>query len=554
MQYSAKVVDHLGLIAGMVDELGIVDVIDNAITQDLDKRHLSIGQVVKATIINGLGFTGRPVYLTPQFFATKPMELLIGEGIEASWLNDNTIGRALDALYRYGVSPLFGLIAAKAYDALGLKSTYAHLDSTSFKVYGDDYTPNEKFVTLNDEGHKERPCVIEVTQGYSKDHRPDLSQVMLNMIVENQAGIPLAIEALSGNSSDKSTFATNAQTYAALIQTQTTDQCIVADAALYSKANLEILKHSHLHWVTRVPETIKEAQEVIDASCTADSWNPHREDTRYRYITHTCHYGDISQLWVVVHSSEARKRAMLTLSRRYEKQSIKEHHAINTLAKERFACEADANKALVKLHKSLRLTHIESVIEAVGRYNSKGRPANNTTPDYYEYRIVCTPVSSSLQTWQQELHAKSCFILATNDTTKTAQSLIDAYKNQYVVERGFAFLKSKEFFTDAFYLKSPERLEALLMIMALSLMVYTALEYRIRHELKAHSATFSDQKGKPTQRPTARWIFQCFEGIQLLRLNDTNQTLILNLGDQHQLIISLLGRSYEKIYGLGNGV
>lgn len=554
MQYSANVVDHLGLIAGMVDELGIVEVIDGAIVQDMDKRHLSIGQVVKANIINGLGFTGRPIYLTPQFFATKPLDLLLGDGVEASWLSDNTIGRALDTLYRYGVSALFGLIATRAYEVLRLESAYAHLDSTSFKVYGNDYSPNDKFVALDDEDNAERPGVIEVTQGFSKDHRPDLPQVMLNMIVENSAGIPLAIEALSGNSSDKSTFAASAQTYAALIQTHTTDKCIVADAALYSKANLEILRRSSLHWVTRVPETIKEAQTIITDTYGSDTWHLHREDERYRYITHTSDYGGINQLWVIVHSTEAHKRVMKTLARRYEKQSIKEHHAINALAKERFACEADANKALLKLQKSLTLTQMEATIESIERYKSKGRPVKAAQPDYLEYRIVCTPLSSSLQSYQQELHAKSCFILATNDTTKTAQSLIDAYKNQYVVERGFAFLKSKEFFADALYLKSPERIEALLMIMALSLMVYTALEYRIRHELKSHHATFNDQKGKPTATPTARWVFQCFEGIQLLRLHDTAQTLILNLNDQHRLIISLLGRVYEKIYGLGNGV
>jgi len=554
MRCSSKALDHLGLIAGMVDELGIVEVIDSAITQDQEKRHLSIGQVVKASIINGLGFTGRPLYLTPQFFATKPLDLLIGEGIEASHINDNTIGRALDALYRYGVSPLFGLIAARAHKVLGLESAYAHLDSTSFKVYGDDYTPSKKYVTINEDGNEERPSVIEVTHGYSKDHRPDLSQVMLNMIVENSAGIPLAIEALSGNSSDKSTFGASVNRYKELIQTHTANQCIVADAALYSKANLETLKHSHLYWLTRVPETISEAQEMIIASYSSQEWSACKEDERYHYITHTSFYGDVSQLWVIVSSSEARKRALSTLLRRYKKQSDKEIHAIDVLCKERFACEADANKELAKLQKTLRLTQIASSIESTARYKGKGRPAISTEPDYYEYRILCTPLSSSLELYQQELHTKSCFILATNDTTKTAESLIDAYKNQYVVERGFAFLKSKEFFADALYLKSPERLEALLMIMALSLMVYTALEYRIRRELKSSSSTFWDQKGKPTKRPTARWVFWCFEGVQQLRMHDTAERLILNLNDRHRLIISLLGRAYEKIYGLESGV
>lgn len=554
MQYSAKVVDHLGLIAGMVEELGIVEVIDTAITQDHDKRHLSIGQVVKATILNGLGFTGRPLYLTPQFFATKPTELLIGEGICASQINDNTIGRALDGLYHYGVSALFGLIASKAFEALHLESTFAHLDSTSFKVYGNDYHQSDKFIMLDEEGHETRPCTIEVTQGYSKDHRPDLSQVMLNMIVENSAGIPMAMEALSGNSSDKRTFAKSVETYTAHIQTHTADACIVADAALYSAENLSVLKRSQLHWITRVPETLKEAKEAILRTYDLDAWQRHPHDERYGYMTHTSHYGDTPQLWVVVCSQEAKKRSMVTLQRRYDTLSTQELHRISTLCKESFACEADAQKALKKLESSLKLTQINTGIETVCRYDKKGRPAKEAYPDYYEYRIVCRTYCSSLEYYQKELHNKSCFILATNDTNKQATALIDAYKNQYVVERGFAFLKSKEFFADALYLKSPERIEALLMIMALSLMVYTALEYRIRLELKTHSATFGNQKGKPTTTPTARWIFQCFEGIQLLQLHDTLQTLILNLNEHHRLIISLLGKTYEKIYGLGNGV
>ena len=120
MGYSGKNIDHLGLIAGMVDELGIVEVIDNALSQDHEKRHISIGQTIKALIINGLGFTGRPMYLTPQFFATKPTKVLIGEGVKAEHLNENTIGRAMDSLYKHGVSALFSLISSRAFDALKL--------------------------------------------------------------------------------------------------------------------------------------------------------------------------------------------------------------------------------------------------------------------------------------------------------------------------------------------------------------------------------------------------------------------------------------------------
>jgi len=550
MQYSAKVVDHLGLIAGMVEELGIVEVIDKAIVQDTNKRHLSIGQIVKALIINGLGFTGRPMYLTPQFFTTKATEILIGEGIEASQINDNTIGRAMDALYEYGVSPLFGQISVNAFEALHLQPQMIHLDSTSFKVFGDDYAPSDKFITQDEDGQDIRPSVIEVTHGYSKDHRQDLAQVMLNMIVENRAGIPMAIEALSGNSSDKATFAKSAETYASMIQAQTTDACVTADSALYSKENLQILNSSGLNWITRVPESMTESKEAIINSQKIETWQKHANDERYQYITQKSEYADVKQTWVIVYSKEAHQRTIATLNRRYEKLSLAENKAMESFSKERFTCIEDAQKALKKFTKLPKLTEIQITMNSTPIYK-RGRRKKDVAAevDRIEYSFTCRAISSSLERYQKDLHSGSCFILASNNLSKTPQEIIDAYKNQYVVEKGFAFLKSKDFLADAIFLKSPERIEALLMIMALSLMVYTALEYRIRHELQEQNLTFNNQKGKPTKKPTARWVFQCFEGIQALYIHETNKTIILNINEQQRIIISILGKLYEKKYG-----
>ena len=99
--YSSKQLNHLGLVAGMYDELGIGQLIDRLIPQDQEQRTVSIGQAVKAMILNGLGFTQRALYLTPFFFRDKPVNKLIGEGIEAANLNDDVLGRALDAIFDY---------------------------------------------------------------------------------------------------------------------------------------------------------------------------------------------------------------------------------------------------------------------------------------------------------------------------------------------------------------------------------------------------------------------------------------------------------------------
>ncbi len=96
-----------------------------------------------------------------------------------------------------------------------------------------------------------------------------------------------------------------------------------------------------------------------------------------------------------------------------------------------------------------------------------------------------------------------------------------------------------------FYVQKPERVAALLFVMAACLLVYGALEYRIRQSLKKEDKSVPDQKGKPTQNPTARWVFQLFVGIHVLTVPD-GEKLILNLKKEHRDILSLL--SYWNFY------
>jgi transposase len=174
-QYTTQTLKHLGLVAAMVDELGIVSTLDTLIEQDSSQRNVSVGVAIKAMILNGLGFANRQLYLVPQFFENKLLDRLLGEGIESSYLNDKVLGRALDTLYEKGVTALFGIIAVEELKRLGITSEYLHLDSTAFHVDGA-YTQTVAQDTAE-------PSIIKITQGYSKNHRPDLNQVMLNMIV-----------------------------------------------------------------------------------------------------------------------------------------------------------------------------------------------------------------------------------------------------------------------------------------------------------------------------------------------------------------------------------
>ena len=68
--------DHLGIIAGVIKDLGIIEMIDARIQPD-DQEDITTGEAVAGMILNGLGFSDRPLSLTPQFFANKPVALLL---------------------------------------------------------------------------------------------------------------------------------------------------------------------------------------------------------------------------------------------------------------------------------------------------------------------------------------------------------------------------------------------------------------------------------------------------------------------------------------------
>jgi transposase len=75
--YRSQILDHLGLVVGMFDELGIGEVVDNATQQNPEMRDLTVGEAVKAMVLNGLGFINQALYLVPRFFHHKPTYRLI---------------------------------------------------------------------------------------------------------------------------------------------------------------------------------------------------------------------------------------------------------------------------------------------------------------------------------------------------------------------------------------------------------------------------------------------------------------------------------------------
>ena len=147
------------------------------------------------------------------------------------------------------------------------------------------------------------------------------------------------------------------------------------------------------------------------------------------------------------------------------------------------------------------------------------------------------------------------FILATNvldETELTADEMLSKYKDQQAVERGFRFLKDPFFLTDSVFLKSPHRIEALGLIMGLSLLVYTLGQRQLRQTLKRTDSTVKNQLGRPTDRPTLRWIFQCFQSIHLLL--QTGIVQVSNLTEERLHLLKFFPPSSQRYYLLADAL
>lgn len=531
--YSTKGLDHLGLVAGMNKELGIAKIIDKALPNQCDDKLISYGQLVEAMILNGLGFVGRTLHMYPQYFKERPVERLIGKGIKAEYINDDALGRCLDKLYETGVSDIYQTLSASVVEHLGLPCEGINLDSTSIHVDGK-YDQDED------------SQAVKLVRGYSRDHRPELNQVVLNLITENKAGIPVYMQAASGNINDNEGFKNIVKHHISSLKAAQDSQYFIADAALYTAETIQSLDEQKQLFISRAPQKLKQVKAAIAQKSTLDF---NTLDNGYRAAWLESDYGEIKQRWLLIESEQAKKREQHTLDRRMEKASTEAMKSFKKLSRERFSCSLDADKALkiwLKAHNELAISEDEILKLAV--FKQSGRPKLNQQPDCYEYQIT-GQLYWSLKNREERLQEKGMFMLATNDLseTLTMEKMLSLYKSQQSVEKGFRFLKSPDFLTSSLYLKKPERIEALLMVMTCCLMVYAALEHKVRRELKAQSVYFPNLKYKPCQNPTARWVFFCFQGIHVLTISNEQQ-LVLNIEERNSIVIDCMGSIYQKIY------
>jgi transposase len=412
---------------------------------------------------------------------------------------------------------------------------FNHLDTTSFSLTGD-------YVPESDEQ------AIAITHGYSKDHRPDLKQAVLELMVSQDGGVPMVSHTWDGNASDSQIFQARAQALLSTFKQSPTPRYLIADSKLYSQDNAAHLKP--LGFITRIPETLKIVSQVISQALKYDTWQALDDTTRYHRLD-LCHYG-MAQRWLVVRSEAAMQRAEISVSKARKREYEAIEKQLFHLQAKRFESPQSAQAALAALSGSWRYHQVASTeLMEHKRYASKGRPSAKSPIQAIEWQMVATVCPDAEAIRRRKQH-KGCFVLGTHIEAEklSDEEVVAAYKAQSRVEGGFRFLKDPLFFVSSLFVKKPTRIQGLLMVMTLALLVYSVAQRRLRQALARQKESLPNQINQPTQRPTLRWVFQLLEGINRVRVivQDQVHDCIEGLNEVRIKILRLFGQEVCQIY------
>jgi len=312
------------------------------------------------------------------------------------------------------------------------------------------------------------------------------------------------------------------------------ESIMIADSALYSAKNLILIKD--LKWISRVPLSINKAKDLVR---TVKSESLKDSSSKgYRYSSSQVTYGGIEQRWMVVESEERKKSDSKKILDRLEKEAEKVSKEINKITKLEFEQVSLALTEIEQIQARLKYHQIVQ-IETCIHINKKGQEI---------YTVTCKAIENKELVDDIKKQAGR-FILATNILSETeleTSEILTVYKQQQSCERGFRFLKDPLFFADSLFVKNPERVETMMMLMGLSLLVYTIGQRQIRNSLKTRKSSIKNQLNKATDRPTLRWIFQYFQGIHYFKLEGIER--ISNLTEERCRILEFLPEACQKYY------
>ena len=433
------------------------------------------------------------------------------ESIEV--LNDDRFARALDKLYLADRASLMTQIVLEMINSIDLDLSRIHNDSTTLKAYGK--IPGK---TLNG---------LKLAKGNSKEHRPDLKQLVFTLSISADGAVPIHFKTYPGNRTDDTTHIETWNTLCEL--TGATDFIYVADCKVCTSKQLSHIVTSGGRVITVMPKTWKAYADFINDL-------RHMKKKKRRILRrlipgktneyesfsvfvgdYTTGKGNYTIYWI--YSTEKAKTDLLNREKRIQKARRDLLNLLPRLNKRKLKTEETIKEAVEGVLKKYKVKNFFDYVisERYEEYKKKvgrGRPGANTK--YITITDCYYALSWELdkEVLKKERDVDGIFPLLTTDRSLSALEVLKYYKYQPKLEKRFNQLRSVHEATPLLF-KKIERVEAIMFIFFLALMVQAIIEREVR--LKMEERGIESLPIYPEFRdsfhPTTSKILYTFENI-----------------------------------------
>lgn len=491
LSLDSRWIGALPLVNSFIERLQIRRLLAGALPATDGRTRLSCADALLVLLRSLVLNQRHPLYTLSEWAREADPSLLgLSSPATASSLNDDRVGRALDALFQADRAPLLTQLVVRAVREFRIELAQLHNDSTTVTLHG-------KYAGADGHTERGRPT-LRAAHGHNKDHRPDLKQLLFVLTVSADGAVPVHFRAMDGNTNDSSTHVESWDTLRALAGKASF--LYVADCKLCSKESLAHIDAHGGRFVTVLPRNRREDgwfREFVRKSVPPwdvavrrphprrrdgpeDVWKvveaglPSKEGYRVIWVWNTL---------MALADEESRQARIEKAWAAFERLGTK-LAGKRCRIRERLAVETAAEKILAETGAGRWLEFVVEETELkVFRQEKRGRPSDATR--YLRRKRLRFAVSLRRKQEVIEADAKSdgMFPLLTNDKKLTPAQVLEAYKFQPRLERRFSELKSVQDVAPV-WLKSIRRIEPLLFLHFVSLLIQSLLEREVRRAME----------------------------------------------------------------------
>ena len=545
----------LPLVNHFLQRIGLEDLLDKHVPTR-DRRSALTHARALGVLLRSIIVEREPIYRQQETAVSFAPELFGLSAARMGQLGDDRIGRALDRLFDADRAALLTEVVLSVGQKFAVRLAELHNDSTSVRFCGQ-----YRGASAHSIRGRSAPAI---TYGYSKDHRPDLKQLLFILTTEAEGGVPVQFRVADGNTNDSTTHVETWNTLRALAGRA--DFLYVADSKLCSRDNMDHIHRAGGRFVTVMPRTRKEDAEfrewiqtnVAPWELVWDRPNPRtRDGPRDRWYLYKAPLPS-AEVWTVVWvwstlltlRQESRRRRNLVAA--IEALSALRQRLASPKARRRSAAEIDLRLAQILEHYHVsRYLKVRRSVREEHRYkqNQRGRPGPNTVYRKITRRRYDLEWTLDEGAIAYDQKGDGMYPLITNDRSLSPAQVLEAHKGQPSIEKRFEQIKTVHEIAPVF-LKNEGRIEALFTLYFLALLVQALIERELRlamkHEHIVELPIYPEQR--PSRRPTTEQILRLFSLAERHTLVSNGRTVqVFNpvLTDLQRQVLTLVGVPHQ---------